>query len=116
MVVVVVIAVIPTNSQAAVLTVTRIHQIQHVRPLHRLLKNNYVRMEVNPTQMATVWHPAVTMFLVKTREEINRVAAIVMAMVNLRHVQTVHSLTAAANVPLRVRTINLRLKPVLTGR
>jgi hypothetical protein len=115
MVVVAVIAVIPTSSQAAVLTVTRIRQIQHVRPLHRLPKNNYVRMEVNPTQMVTVLHPAITMFIVKTREEVNRAAAIVMAMANLRHVRTVHNRIAAANVPLRVRKINLKPKRVQTG-
>jgi hypothetical protein len=72
-------------------------------------------MEVNPTQMATVRHPAVTMFLIKTREEVNRAAAIVMETANLNHVRTVHNRIAAANVPLRVRKINLKPKPALMG-
>jgi hypothetical protein len=60
--------------------------------------------------MVTVPHPALTMHLVKIR-----VAATVMVTAYLRHVQTVHNRIAAANVPLRVRKINLKPKRVQTG-
>ena len=46
-------AAIPTNSQVVVQTVTRIHQIQHVRPLLRQTTQTQLRIQIQITARAS---------------------------------------------------------------